>query len=79
MMANFSNLSGGSSNSGETSGENYEDPEDTPEIKEAKRHTPTPEEYTFTERDIMLYNLGIGAKASELKWTYENADGFEVS
>jgi multifunctional beta-oxidation protein len=79
MMANFSNVSGDKSETSESSGENYEDPEDTPEIKEAKRNTPPSEEYSFTERDVMLYNLGIGAKASELKWTYENADGFEVS
>ena len=79
MMENFSNVSGGESGSNESSGENYEDPEDTPEIKEAKRNSPAPEEFSYTERDVMLYNLGIGAKANELKWTYENTDGFEVS
>ena len=78
MMANFSNVSGGDSSSEGTSGENYEDAEDTEEIKKAKRNSPPSEEYHFTERDVMLYNLGIGAKASELKWTYENTDGFEV-
>jgi hypothetical protein len=27
----------------------------------------------------MLYNLGIGAKASELPLVFEGADGFQVS
>ena len=68
-------------NSDEADGESssYEDPEDTEEIKAAKRNAPEPEEYSYKERDVMLYNLGIGAKAEELHWTYENADGFAVS
>lgn len=77
MLANFENVSGGSSGSG--SDENYEDAEDTPEIKAAKSKQLDPEEFTYTERDVMLYNLGVGAKADELQWTYENADGFAVS
>lgn len=75
-MANFENISGAG---GSSSQENYEDAEDTPEIKEAKRKQLDPDDYTYTERDVMLYNLGVGAKADELKWTYENADGFAVS
>lgn len=78
IMANFENVSGGSSASA-GSDENYEDPEDTAEIKEAKRKQLDPDDYTYSERDVMLYNLGIGAKADELQWTYENADGFAVS
>lgn len=80
-MSNFSNLAGGSGGSGNAeSGErNYEDPEDTQEIKAAKRNPASPEEFTYTERDVMLYNLGVGAKADELHWTYENSDGFSVS
>ena len=37
-----------------------------------------PSEFTYTERDVILYNLGIGAEAKELKWVYENADDFEA-
>ena len=78
-MENFSNLAAeGGSASPEGQGDSYEDAEDTEEIKAAKRSAPEPEEYTFTDRDVLLYNLGVGAKASELKWTYENADDFGV-
>ncbi len=37
-------------------------------IEAAKKATPTPTEFTFTERDSMLYNLGVGAKRSDLKY-----------
>jgi multifunctional beta-oxidation protein len=77
-MANFENHAKEGS-SGSNSTENYEDPEDTEEIKAAKRAEPLVDEVTYVERDVLLYNLGIGAKVEELKWTYENADGFEVS
>jgi multifunctional beta-oxidation protein len=76
-VENFGNLSGGGSD--ESSGSSYEDPEDTPEIKEAKKNAPAPEDFSYTERDVTLYNLGVGAKADELQWVYENADDFAVS
>ncbi|CCG80937.1 Peroxisomal hydratase-dehydrogenase-epimerase [Taphrina deformans PYCC 5710] len=34
--------------------------------------------YNYTERDVVLYNLGIGAKHSELPFVYENNEDFEV-
>ncbi|EIW66394.1 hypothetical protein TREMEDRAFT_45825 [Tremella mesenterica DSM 1558] len=70
IMDNFSNTSNGGSE------DDYEDNEDTPEIKAAKKQQNEPEEFTFTERDVILYNLGVGATAEELQWTYENSDGF---
>lgn len=76
IMANFENVSGSGGSSSQVS---YEDAEDTPEIKEAKNKQLDPDDYSYTERDVMLYNLGVGAKADELKWTYENSDGFAVS
>lgn len=77
IMSNFSNLANATGDA--QPDESYLDAEDTEEIKQAKNNPPEPQEYTFSERDVMLYNLGIGAKANELRWTYENADGFEVS
>ena len=76
IIANFENVSGGS---GSGDNESYEDAEDTPEIKAAKQKQLDPDDFTYTERDVMLYNLGVGAKADELHLTYENADGFAVS
>lgn len=34
--------------------------------------------YDFAERDVILYNLGIGAKRRDLRWVYENSDDFEA-
>ncbi|KAK4689122.1 multifunctional beta-oxidation protein, partial [Tremellales sp. Uapishka_1] len=70
IMGNFSNVAS------EDSEDSHDDPEDPDVIKEAKRNVPEPEEVSYTERDVLLYNLGIGAKADELKWVYENADEF---
>ena len=75
MIANFENVSGGS---GSGDNESYDDAEDTPEIKAAKAKQLAPDDFTYTERDVMLYNLGVGAKADELHLTYENAEGFAV-
>ena len=75
MIANFENVSGGS---GSGDNESYDDAEDTPEIKAAKAKQLDPDDFTYTERDVMLYNLGVGAKADELHLTYENAEGFAV-
>ena len=74
-MSNFSNIGGDSSGS---PSEDFVDAEDNDAIKAAKRGGPHLDEFSYTERDVLLYNLGIGAKADELKWTFENADGFEV-
>jgi hypothetical protein len=54
----------------------FADPEDSQLIAEAKRVPIDVEEYSYTERDVILYNLGIGATAQELKWTYEGHDEF---
>lgn len=70
MMANFGN-EGDSDNSS-----TYADPEDSDLVKEAKASVSEPTEYNYTERDIILYNLGIGATEKELQWTYEGHDSF---
>ena len=40
---------------------------------------PGPEEYSYTERDVILYALGVGATEQELKWVYEQDEAFSVS
>jgi multifunctional beta-oxidation protein len=76
MFKNFGNVSGSSS---ESTSKSSGGGEDTEAIKKAKARKGEETEYTFDERDVMLYNLGIGAKASELPLVFEGADGFQVS
>jgi multifunctional beta-oxidation protein len=71
IFENFSNLAP------EEEQKDYVDPEDNEAIVKAKRAEPKGIEYEYTERDIMLYNLGIGAHATELQWTYENDQDFQ--
>jgi len=52
------------------------DPEDTQLVANAKRDKPDDYEFSYTERDVILYNLGIGATAKDLQWTYEGHDEF---
>lgn len=37
-----------------------------------------PSTYTYSDRDVILYNLGVGAKRTDLPLVYENSDGFTV-
>lgn len=37
-------------------------------IEEAKKSKSDPTEFTYKERDVMLYNLGVGAKRTDLKY-----------
>jgi multifunctional beta-oxidation protein len=46
------------------------------EAAKAAKAEGTPFEYT--ERDVILYNLGIGAKRTDLPYVYENDDNFQV-
>ncbi|KAH7106551.1 multifunctional beta-oxidation protein [Auriculariales sp. MPI-PUGE-AT-0066] len=71
IVENFNNESGSSAG-----GDPFADPEDTPEIAEVKRNPSDPVEVSWTERDIMLYNLGVGATEKELQWTYEGNENF---
>jgi hypothetical protein len=56
------------------------DKHDPEVIRAAKRIVHEPIEYRYKEKDIILYNLGVGATAAEeeLKWTYENDEAFEA-
>jgi multifunctional beta-oxidation protein len=47
-------------------------------IYEAMQAKDEPSTYTYTWRDAILYNLGLGAKRIELNLVYERADNFEV-
>lgn len=54
----------------------FVDAEDSQLVADAKKQVPEDHEYSFTERDIILYNLGIGATEQELQWTYEGHEDF---
>ena len=70
MVANFNNEAEDDSSS--------DDPEDSQLVRDAKKDVPEPTEYSYTERDVILYNLGIGATEKELKWTFEGDSDFQA-
>ena len=39
-------------------------------------NAPEPQDYLYSERDVILYNLSIGATEQELRWTFENHEDF---
>jgi multifunctional beta-oxidation protein len=47
-------------------------------IEKAKSAAAKPTEFTYTERDVILYNLGIGARRDQLQYIFEGADDFQV-
>jgi hypothetical protein len=47
-------------------------------VAEAKRAKIDPVHYSYTERDVILYNLSVGATEKELQWTFEGDDQFAV-
>lgn len=47
-------------------------------IQAAVEANPIPSTYAYTERDILLYNLGIGAKRNQINLIYEGHPSFAV-
>ncbi|EJD49722.1 multifunctional beta-oxidation protein [Auricularia subglabra TFB-10046 SS5] len=74
IVENFNNEGA----SQEDDGESFADAEDTKEVAEAKKNPPEPVEVEWAEKDVILYNLGIGATEQELQWTYEGSDNFQA-
>ena len=80
IMANFENKAGSSDQSPwkKSIGSKKVDEKILASIEKAKK-TPGPaSEYSYDERDVILYNLGLGAKRTELPLVFENADNFQV-
>ena len=72
MMNNFDNTGGSDESSSE------DDPEDSDLVRNAKKQPSDAVEYTWTERDVILYNLGVGASEKELKYTFEGSTDFQA-
>ncbi|KAF5681328.1 peroxisomal hydratase-dehydrogenase-epimerase [Fusarium circinatum] len=70
IMANLENRSKPQESSGET---NY-----LKVIEETLKKEGKPTEYKYEERDVILYNLGVGAKRTDLKYVFEGSDDFQV-
>ncbi|KAF2733006.1 multifunctional beta-oxidation protein-like protein [Polyplosphaeria fusca] len=47
-------------------------------IEEAKNAKADGTPFEYDERDVILYNLGVGAKRTDLPFVYENHDNFQV-
>ncbi|KAM5348395.1 hypothetical protein ACJ41O_008219 [Fusarium nematophilum] len=69
IMANIENRS-----NAKASGES----EHLKAINEALTKEGNPTEFKYEERDAILYNLGIGAKRTDLKYVFEGAEDFQV-
>ncbi|KAI6042983.1 hypothetical protein EDC04DRAFT_3088326, partial [Pisolithus marmoratus] len=81
IMENFENKASsvveGAVGSGQRSREHSNSyPEDSKLVVEAKKEVPLDEEFAYTERDVILYNLGVGATERDLQWTYEGHSDF---
>ncbi|XP_075261695.1 peroxisomal multifunctional enzyme type 2-like isoform X2 [Convolutriloba macropyga] len=50
--------------------------EGLPPFNDPTRHPPEATQYLITHRDVVLYNIAVGAKETELDFVYENSDNF---
>jgi len=74
ILANMSNKSGGK----KSAKKSEPNQEILDAIAKAKKTESKGSEFTFDDKEVILYNLGVGAKKSELEWVYEGSDKFEV-
>ena len=54
----------------------YADPEDSELVAKAKKAVCEAQEFSWDERDLILYHLGIGATENDLHWTFEGHNDF---
>ncbi|KAI9779221.1 MAG: bifunctional hydroxyacyl-CoA dehydrogenase/enoyl-CoA hydratase fox2 [Geoglossum umbratile] len=47
-------------------------------IEKAKKARAGGTGFVYDDKDVLLYNLGLGAKRTELRWVFEGAENFEV-
>ena len=73
IMQNMENRGKGTSEDSEDSGESY-----LKAIAHAKASTARGTEYQYDDKDVILYNLSIGARRTDMQFVYENSDSFQV-
>ncbi|PWN47067.1 putative multifunctional beta-oxidation protein, partial [Violaceomyces palustris] len=76
IVANFGRTSEAEDDEDESA--DYSDPEDPEIVKTAKAQKYDDSEFSYSERDVILYNLGIGATEKELDLVFEQDDGFKA-
>jgi multifunctional beta-oxidation protein len=54
------------------------EPEEDDDDEDDEENSKPNDTFTYTERDVILYNLGLGATAKELNYVYEGSQNFEV-
>ncbi|WFD04502.1 hypothetical protein MOBT1_003212 [Malassezia obtusa] len=74
IVSNF----GAADEEDEDEDESFEDPEDPESVKEAKQQRPEASEFAYGDRDVILYNLSIGATEKQLDLVYEQAENFQA-
>ena len=70
IMNNMQNKSGGA--------QGEKNPEILDNIERSKGLQSKGTQFKYDDRDVILYNLGIGAKRTELPLVYENSDSFQA-
>lgn len=61
-----------------TSGEEEENSDEGDVLSKAKAAKVEGAKYSYGSKEVILYNLGLGAKRTELKYVYEGDDQFQV-
>ncbi|PKI84989.1 hypothetical protein MVES1_000810 [Malassezia vespertilionis] len=56
----------------------WDDPEDPELVRKAKNMPVETSEFAYSARDVILYNLGIGATVKDLDFVYEQDDEFKA-
>lgn len=47
-------------------------------IEKAKEARASGTMYEFDDKEVILYNLSIGARRTDLRWVYEGSENFEA-
>ncbi|KAI9461601.1 peroxisomal hydratase-dehydrogenase-epimerase [Lactarius psammicola] len=76
LVENFSNRNDEAEGGNKAEEERFFDPDDSELVKEAKRLIPDATEYPYDERDVVIYNMGVGATEKDLQWVYEGDENF---